>query len=57
MYHNQIRTLSSSPCQLGLGVVLKHLSLSPYKYTSSRTYISLNRGRAYILLGFLVHSG
>ena len=27
-----MRTLSSSPCQLRLGVVLRHLSLSPYKY-------------------------
>ena len=25
-----MRTLSSSPCQLRLGVVLRHLSLSPY---------------------------
>ena len=30
MYYNQIRTLLSSPCQLGLGVVLRHLSLCPY---------------------------
>ena len=52
-----MRTLSSSSCQLGLGVVLKHLSLSPYKYTPSRTYIFLDRGRAYVLLGFLAHSG
>ena len=28
-----MRTPSSSPCQLGLGVVLRHLSLSPYTRT------------------------
>ena len=32
MYHNQMRTLLSSPCQLRLGVALRCLSLSPYKY-------------------------
>jgi len=30
VYHNQIRTPSSSSCQLGLGVVLRYFSLSPY---------------------------
>ena len=30
MYHNQIGTLSSSLCQLRLGVGLRHHSLSPY---------------------------
>jgi len=32
VYHNQMRTLLSSPCQLRLGVALRCLSLSPYKY-------------------------
>ena len=31
-----MRTLLSSPCQLGLGVVLRHLSLSPYTMWTKR---------------------
>jgi len=33
-----METLSSSPCQLGLGVVLRHLSLSPYKIRKKRKF-------------------
>jgi len=34
-----MRTLSSFPCQLGLGVVLRYLSLSPYiEPKSSQSY-------------------
>jgi len=34
-----MRTPSSSPCQLGLGVVLRYLSLSPYiEPKSSQSY-------------------
>jgi len=32
VYYNQMRTPLSSPCQLRLGVALRHLSLSSYKY-------------------------
>ena len=31
MYSNQIETLLSSSCQLGLGVALRHHSLSSYR--------------------------
>jgi len=31
VYHNQMRTPLSSPCQLRLGVVLRCFSLSSYK--------------------------
>ena len=33
---NLTGTLSSSPCQLRLGVVLRHLSLSPYNLINKR---------------------
>jgi len=39
MYHNQIRTPLSSSCQLRLGVVLRHLSLSPYMYTTYTYFV------------------
>jgi len=35
VYHNWMRTLSSSPCQLRLGVVLRRSSLSPYSQLDS----------------------
>ena len=39
---NQIGTLLSSPCQLRLEVVLRHLSLSPYTcWISTSTYINI----------------
>ena len=34
-----METLSSSPCQLGLGVVLRHLSLSSYKLAPKKKNI------------------
>ena len=41
MYKNQMETLSSSPCQLRLGVVLRYLSLSPYTTCYCRPAIKI----------------
>ena len=63
MYDNQIRTLLSSPCQLRLGVVLRHHSLSSYTglscccaFCSLATYVISSFFLFFFLTSIFEHS-
>jgi len=44
MYSNQMGTLLSSSCQLRLGVILRHLSLSSYSRAKYFTKLDIHWG-------------